>query len=74
MTTTTRPECDTCGKVMSINQVVVMVMSAGSSHRPPRCPKLAWLTSRYLSTCSRLASFPWFTPVMEKVPDFRPPA
>ena len=25
--TTTRPECDTCGKVMSINQAVVMVVA-----------------------------------------------
>ena len=26
MTTTTRPECDTCGKVMSVAQAVVMVV------------------------------------------------
>ena len=25
--TTTRPQCDTCGKVMSINQTVVMVVA-----------------------------------------------
>ena len=27
MTTTTRPECDTCGKVMSVAQAVVMVVA-----------------------------------------------
>ena len=27
MTTTTRPECDTCHKVMTIAQVVVMVVA-----------------------------------------------
>ena len=26
MTTTTRPECETCGKVMSVAQAVVMVV------------------------------------------------
>ena len=26
MTTTTRPECDTCGKVMSVAQAVAMVV------------------------------------------------